>query len=178
MEKKKKNSKSHQLQTPSPSQQQSCFSPKNTVINLLNTQLSAVEISLQEKGLTFFPRPPRLDKFQLKQNTSSFVRRLRLKEYFYPQDDDEHLPPNPFWIKSGWTPPASRDVALETYIKGITQDIERALYQEPKKYQRDNLTKEERRPLISLGMRTDIIIKKADKGSATVVMSCEDYRYH
>ena len=40
---------------------------------------------------------------------------------------------------------------------------------------RDNLTKDEQLALRTLIQRTDIIIKQADKGSATVVMSREDY---
>ena len=39
----------------------------------------------------------------------------------------------------------------------------------------DNLTKEERRALRFSMTRADIIIKKADKGSVTVVMTHEDY---
>ena len=40
---------------------------------------------------------------------------------------------------------------------------------------RDNLTKDERTALRSLQNRSDIVIKPADKGSAVVVMSREDY---
>ena len=43
----------------------------------------------------------------------------------------------------------------------------------PKKHY-DNLTREERQALSFLRARTDIVIKKADKGSATVVISRED----
>ena len=39
----------------------------------------------------------------------------------------------------------------------------------------DNLLKDERRALNSLRQRTDIVIKKADKRSATIVMCPEDY---
>ena len=44
-----------------------------------------------------------------------------------------------------------------------------------KRHHSDNLTSQERQALASLSTRTDIIIKKADKGLATVVMSHEDY---
>ena len=40
---------------------------------------------------------------------------------------------------------------------------------------KDNLTSGERKALSKLRARTDVIIKPADKGSATVVMSKEDY---
>ena len=42
-------------------------------------------------------------------------------------------------------------------------------------YLNDNLTNEERKALYSLWIRPDIVIKKADKGSATVIMSREKY---
>ena len=43
--------------------------------------------------------------------------------------------------------------------------------QRPRKPRCDKLMKEERQALVSLRTRTDIVIKKADEGSATVVMS-------
>ena len=66
-------------------------------------------------------------------------------------------------------------MALETYIKAINQDLERSVHTGPKRHHSDNLMSQERQALASLSTRTDIIIKKADKGSATVVMSREDY---
>ena len=63
---------------------------------------------------------------------------------------------------------------METYVKAIEKDITKALLQHRKKHY-DNLMKEERQALSSLRAKTDIVIKKADKGSATVVMSREDY---
>ena len=50
----------------------------------------------------------------------------------------------------------------------------KVILQKPKRHH-DNLMKEERKALSPLRVRTDIVIKKADKGSATVVMECEDY---
>ena len=55
------------------------------------------------------------------------------------------------------------------------KNIEKELHQKPRKFYHDNLTKAEREALFSLRTRTDIIIKKADKGLATVVMSRENY---
>ena len=67
----------------------------------------------------------------------------------------------------------NRVTALETYITAVDRDITKTLPYDPSHY--DNLTKEERRALRSLMTRTDIVIKKADKGSAMVIMSREDY---
>ena len=148
----------------------------NTVVNLSSIQLSAAEISLLSKGLKFCPLPPRPDSFQLKKDLIEFSRRLRLKEYFWDSEDDdeEDVAYKPLRRTSTWTPPLNRDAALESYIKVINDNIQEQV-QRPRKSRRDNLTKEEREALVSLRSRTDIVIKKADKGSATVVMSREQY---
>ena len=148
----------------------------NTVVNLSTVQLSADEISLLSKGLGFCPTPTRLDTFEVKRDLTQFTRRLRLKEYFYNIDDEDEEDRGyvPLRRSSKWTPPVNRDVALETYIKGITQDIDEELRRRPK-FCHHNLTKDQRKALVSLRSRTDIVIKKADKGSATVVMSRENY---
>ena len=65
--------------------------------------------------------------------------------------------------------------ALETYVKAVKQDVDKAIHQVPKKHHCDNLTPEERKALSSLRKRTDIITKKVDKGSTMVVMSHEGY---
>ena len=149
----------------------------NTVVNLSSIQLSPAEISLLSKGLTFCPKPPRLDRFQLKQDFAQFSRRLRLKEYFYNSSDDSEDEGDytPFRRRSVWSPPVNRDVALEAYIKQVAQTVDKELHQGPKKFRCDNLSREERQALVSLRTRTDIVIKKADKGSATVIMSRNRY---
>ena len=72
-------------------------------------------------------------------------------------------------------PPKRRDAALETYIKETRMDVERQLENLQTKRCKDNLPPEERSALKLLRQRTDIIIKPADKGSAVVVLSKEDY---
>ena len=147
-----------------------------TAVNLSSEQLSTSEISLLCKGLTFCPLPSRPDTFQLKKDLIQFSRRLRLKEYFWDSEDDneEDVAYKLLRRASVWTPLVNRDAALESYIKLINDNIQEQI-QTPRKCCRDNLTKEERQALVSLRTRTDIVIKKADKGSATVVMSRQQY---
>ena len=93
-----------------------------------------------------------------------------MKKIFYDHEgEDKEM--NLFRKKSKWTPPYNRDLALETYIKAIRDDIHQSLDQSPKHRSSDNLTSKERRALLSLRSRPDIVIKQADKGSVTVVMS-------
>ena len=109
-------------------------------------------------------------------HVSQFKCRLRLKEYSWGDEygniEDETY--KPLKRSSVWKPPLNKDPALETYIKAINNDIQKQI-QRPKKFCHDNLTKEERQGLVSLRSRTDIVIKKANKGSATMVMSREQY---
>ena len=146
----------------------------HAVVNISGSELSTSEISVLSKGLSFCPKPPRIESFQLRQDLARFIRRLRLKEYFFCEDDNDNEY-SPFRKRSHWTPPPNRNMALETYIKALMKDFEKELHQRPKKFYRDNLTKDEREALFSLKTRTDIVIKRADKGSATVVMSRENY---
>ena len=92
--------------------------------------------------------------------------------------DEEHnvdKERNPYRLKnSTWIPPKNREPALETYI----QALDESLINMPVRRVRDNLTKSERTALRTLQRRiaqNEIVIKPADKGSATVVMSFDDY---
>ena len=143
-------------------------------MNILNIPLSSDEKDLLSRGLSFCPKPSKIDRFQLKEDIQQFFRRLRLKELFHESEGDNDEIPR-FRKKSNWTPPCNRDPALETYIKASKDDIHRALDRSPRNRPHDNLTSQERKALLSLRNRTDIIIKPADKGSATVVMSRRDY---
>ena len=97
-----------------------------------------------------------------------------MKEFFHElEGDNEEIPR--FRNKSKWTPPCNSDPALETYIKAVKDDIHRALDCSPRNRPSDNLTSREMKALLLLRTRTDITIKPAYKGSATVVMSRLDY---
>ena len=63
-------------------------------------------------------------------------------------------------------------IALDTFQRSVKQDILRA---KPKHKTHNNLTKEERLRLNKLRDNPHIVIKKADKGSAVVVMNTTDY---
>ena len=61
---------------------------------------------------------------------------------------------------------------VETFITAINHDIKSS---KTKKLPRDNLTKSEREALLNLQKRNDIIITKADKGGAVVILDINDY---
>ena len=55
------------------------------VVNLSKRKLTPAEIFLLSKGLSFRPTPRDIDIFALRKDMSDYVRRLRLKEYFFEQ---------------------------------------------------------------------------------------------
>ena len=60
---------------------------------------------------------------------------------------------------------------IKTYSEAIKDEIQHC----QQKSMKDNLSKRERAALKRLQLRNDIIIKKADKGGATVIMDKSDY---
>ena len=99
-----------------------------TVVNLSGVDVSPPELSLLSKGLKFAPKPPRANRFQLKQDLEDFGRRIRLREFFYDpeasddEDEGNHQEDRKFREKSTWTPPKNRDAAIETYLKAVETD--------------------------------------------------------
>ena len=72
-------------------------------------------------------------------------------------------------------PPKGGDAALETYIQKFRADVKQQLEVNQPKRCTDNLTSAERIALGRLRQRMDVVIKPADKGSAVVFLSKEDY---
>ena len=147
-----------------------------SVILLSSVTLSEAERSLLGRGLSFCPTPPRLNTFQLQYDLNIFYRRLRLREYFFDDNSSErHTDHNPFRLRNKrWMPPKNRQPALETYIQAVDDNSKNWSNRKG----RDNLIRSERKALHSLRKRiaeNEIVIKPADKGSATVVMSFEYY---
>ena len=62
---------------------------------------------------------------------------------------------------------------METFIAAVSNDLENF---EKKKLRKDNLSKSEPNALENLKNREDIVITKADKGGAVVIIDIEDYK--
>ena len=117
------------------------------------------------KGLTFTPTPPS-NETKLTVESSEFVIKLRLKEYFVDKNyvsDDLVRPKSEFRPKTGRVP--ELDLAIE---------IEKIEIKE--KPFKDNLSKKERKSLNNLRTNDSITIKEADKGGAVVIIT-KNYYY-
>ena len=168
----------------------------HTVINLSDETLSKAQVGALEKGLTFCPTPGPPNKAQIWLDFKEFHRRLSLKYHFYY--DNKHLQDlnedelaivdfmamnleesedpykdihKKFVDKSSWKPPRIHQ-SLEVFQRAFKDGL---LKSRLKNKGQPNLTKEQWTGLKELSSNPKIIIKKADKGSAVVVMNTTDY---
>ena len=59
------------------------------VVNLSDRTLSEAENALLSKGLSFCPTPTEIDVYTLRKNVLNYVGRIRLKEYFYSDEESD-----------------------------------------------------------------------------------------
>ena len=88
---------------------------------------------------------------------------MRLKYIFHGNNKEPH----PLHVKSDWDPPVQPSVALETFLEEVKFDLASIKLNRPK----DNLSLEERNALKELSHDKNIVLKKADKGTTTVIMN-------
>ena len=105
-------------------------------------------------------------RHQLIRDFKQFARRMRL-QYIYHGENNE---PHPFHVKTNWEPPAQPSVALETYLEEVRLLLAETGISKPK----NNLPHNEIKAIKELKDNPEINIKKADKGSTTVIMNKPD----
>ena len=88
---------------------------------------------------------------------------MRLQYIFFGEDNEPH----PFHVKSNWIPPVQPSVALESYLEEVKVQLAEIQLTNPK----DNLANTERKVLKTLRENPDVYLKKADKGTRTVVLN-------
>ena len=132
-------------------------------------QLTDNQVSVISKGLKFIPTPV-TDKtkirHQLLQDFEQFARRMRLQYIFHGQNKEPH----PFHVKSNWIPPVQPSVALESYFESVKVQLA-----EIKTIKHEhNLSRNEFRVIAGLKHNSALNLKKADKGTTTVIMNKTD----
>ncbi len=143
--------------------------PKS-VVNLSNKKLGKAEVNLLAKGLNFVPKPPKPTPEDVQSSLSEFSRRLKLTHFFHnkPQSGDK----KPFIEKSNWSPD---DNLLPSEILSELKELEKEADKIELRNGPSNLTKSEKSAIRSLKNDKSIVIKSADKGSATVIMDRIEY---
>ena len=156
----------------------SLSSHNNLVVTIPpDLHLSDSERSVLAKGLKFVPSPGSLNLFSVKTDTEQFFRRLRLKAFFHDQSSVPNKDVFETLIshkKSSCSPDEGQFGSLDLFIRQSRHDIDQLLTFRPKRP--SNLSNHEFEALKSLRVRSDIVIKPADKGGAVVVWRAELYR--
>ena len=148
-------------------------------------ELTPDDISLLDKGLTFIPTYRHLPIAKIYETQNRLIRNLKLKDYFHGRQDKDYDPSKKTFVKpSTWTPPDDA-ISVDTLgtIQKIVGETENVLKNSKilnSKFlilngHKNNLSTAERRALNRLKRDDSIVIKPADKGSATVVMDKEAY---
>ena len=175
-----------------------------SVINLSDYSLNCDELSLLERGLNFCPTPGEPHMGDLRRDLDNFHRRLKIKAFFDPANarlnpaapvlspasdsessdgEDDPTPSNDNPILSAinrskviknenpWQP-SIVPVPLKAYILTNETDLNKTFVKSPHS---QNISRAEKQALKSLSNNSDIIIKKADKGSSIVIQNKVDY---
>ena len=145
-----------------------------SIVNLSNHQLTPADAAILSKGLSFIPTP-QISKTPILEAANAFSRRLKLHNYFNERQWLKNsYSKQSFTGKSEWSPPDSKiDPELLTCISKFTKEIEQLKIQPEK----SNTTQQDHSSLTKFCNNSDLVIKKADKGSAIVIMNKDDYLY-
>ena len=129
------------------------------------------QVNLLSRGLKFVPTPITNEtalRRQLLTDFKDFARRMRLQYIYHGEDNNIH----PFYVNSNWEPPVQQSVALESYK--YLEEIKMPLAQTPITKPKHNLPLNERKAITKLKNYPKINVKKADKGTAIVIMNKRD----
>ena len=135
----------------------------------MDKKLTNDQINLLAKGLKYIPTPvtnEMLTKKQLLCDLDHFARRMCLQYIFF----GENTKPHPFHVKSTCKTQIQPSVALESYLEEVIIKLAELELKNPK----DNLNPAEGETLNTLKRDTNINLKKADKGTTSVVLNIDD----
>ena len=127
---------------------------RGTEVNLTRKVFSKDVFELLNKNLNFFPVPGEVPILK----NPTLVIPLPNRNLFARRNKT-------------WTPKFNHHT-VDTFISCVTKELEES---KPNLIPKDNLTGKERRALQELSIRDDIVITKADKGGATVIVDVKDY---
>lgn len=160
-----------------------------------NYNLTNSDYELLEKGLSFIPTKKILPISNIINSQNKIIQNIKLNAYFVNRKITSTYTSKKFTEPKNWTP---SDYLLDNKTLNITDKIKLCTSDVIEKYKstnkhnintvckfsdepiirlkdKNNLNKEERISLVNLRNNSDIIIKPADKGGATVILNRENY---
>ena len=142
-------------------------------MNLTRKVFSKDVFELLNKNLNFCPVPREFNRLNFTADLQRFFRRIKLRAHFEKPDPSYTPSESELFARRNktWTPKFNHHT-VDTFISCVTKELEES---KPNLIPKDNLTGKERRALQELSIRDDIVITKADKGGATVIVDVKDY---
>jgi hypothetical protein len=142
------------------------------IINLSSHMLTQPEISVLDRGLNFAPTPKYICKTPILRAATEFGRKLKLAYFFRKPNLDFHYIAPKFVYKSAWSP---KDSSIHPNVLTKIKQMESEINELKVSPEQVNMSPAEYQSLQDLKSNHKIVIKKADKGSAVVVMNRQDY---
>lgn len=137
-----------------------------------NVTLSGPQRRLLSRGLSFIPTLDigRKQKINLQLDIQNYHRRIKLASYFADSPKTEQLP---FVVPSNWTPPLEKLPPEVTELVYKDSEVFKKYYKSVR--EKYNISLDEVKALRELKNAKHIVIKPADKGSAVVILSRDQY---
>ena len=147
--------------------------PFGNVVNHSKQTFTYFEFKLLNRNLNFIPNPSKYNTHQLQTDTNNFLRSIILRSHF-GKNNNKKLDPYHALKESNneWLPKKVHHT-VDSFIEKFQKDLSKLKPNTNRN--KDNLTKPERHALNQLKLREDIIIMRADKGGAVVIMDIIDY---
>ena len=146
--------------------------PFGYVSNLTKIYFTYYDFKLLNKHLNFIPNPGRCNTNTFEKDKNTFFRNMILKSHFGNNQNRNYAgyknKTNKDWL------PKNTHHTIKTFIESVHKDLgdtQQMTYQRTS----NNLTRGEIHSLHKLVKRDDIIVTKADKGGAVVLINVDDY---
>ena len=131
--------------------------------------LSDRQREVLELGLQFIPTPLKIDGRAIQKAVQGFSRQMHVRYFFRGTKNSREI--EKFTNKSTWEPPLKNEEIVREleHLQDQVMSTTRLVNHTP------NMTKKQLESIRTLKENKEIIIKPADKGSAVVVMSLDNY---
>ena len=115
------------------------------------------------KNLNVCPTPGHYNKNILKKDLESFNRKIKLKALFCNKN-----------VQKQETELANKELIIKSKTKAVNKNIVER-FSDTKKLTKNNLTDTDKNAIAYFSKRNDLVLTKADKGGATLILDVKDY---
>ena len=143
-------------------------------MNLSDKSFTTAEYKLLGYGLNFILAKPIFNKTDVIKDIETFSRKIKLRAHFDTNAPDRSDIEKKFHPTNKSWEPSNTHHTVSTFLEKFKNDAITEL-NKAKPNSTRNLSTMELKALESLQERSDIIITKADKGGATVIIDVKDY---